>query len=235
MSASWSAIPTARCILPTPEPRFAVLVSGSGTNLQALLDSHARGELGATPAAVISNRPDAGALARAERAGAPTRVVDHTAYPDRSAFDADLGDALAEIDPDWIVLAGFMRILTPELIRRFEGRLINIHPSLLPAFRGLDTHRQALEAGCKLHGTTAHFVTEELDSGPIIAQSAVEVADDDTPDSLRERVQAAEHQLLPQVVRWLAEGRLTCSGQRVHFGGRAAPLGAITAPPLADP
>jgi len=157
---------------------------------------------------VISNRPDAAGLEWARSRGLPTRVVDHKAYADRAQFDAALA---AEIDahrPDLVVLAGFMRILTPAFIERYARRMLNIHPSLLPAFTGLHTHARALAAGVKLHGCTVHFVTPELDSGPIVAQAAVPVLPGDTEQALAARVLAAEHRIYPQVVRWFLEGRL---------------------------
>ncbi|MEF8792606.1 phosphoribosylglycinamide formyltransferase [Thiohalorhabdus sp.] len=210
--------------------RCVVLVSGSGSNLQALLDRAAEGTLGAEVTAVVSNRPNAYALERAGAARVATQVVDHTAFLDRATFDAGLEDAVARFEPDLVVLAGFMRVLTPDFVARFGGRLINIHPSLLPAFRGLHTHRKALEEGCRIHGTTVHFVTEDLDAGPIIAQAALRVHETDTPDSLRERVQALEHRLLPQAVGWYAEGRLRTEAQRVSVTGHADPPGELFAP-----
>ncbi|MFP4560134.1 MAG: phosphoribosylglycinamide formyltransferase [Thiohalorhabdus sp.] len=210
--------------------RCVVLVSGGGTNLQALLDWAAEGRLGAEIAGVVSNRPQAYALERARAAGVPTRVVDHTEYPDRPAFDAALREAVTAFRPDLLVLAGFMRILTPAFTGPFNGRMINVHPSLLPAFRGLDTHRKALEAGCRLHGTTVHLVTDDLDAGPIIAQGAVRVDDADTPETLARRVQAVEHRLLPQAVRWFAEGRLEVAGDRVRVRDHPGEPGELLAP-----
>lgn len=210
--------------------RCVVLVSGSGSNLQALLDNDAAGDLGAQVVGVVSNRPGAYALERARAAGVPTQVVDHEAFPDREAFDAALEEAVARFEPDLVVMAGFMRVLTPGFVARLKGRLINVHPSLLPAFRGLHTHRKALEAGCQVHGTTVHFVTEDLDAGPIIAQAALRVHTADTPDALRERVQALEHRLLPQVVRWFAAGRLAAEGQRVTVADHPEPPGELFAP-----
>lgn len=210
--------------------RCVVLVSGSGTNLQALLDQAADGRLGAEVAGVVSNRPGAYALERARAAGVAAQAVDHEVFPDRGAFDAALEEAVARFAPDLVVMAGFMRVLTPGFVERFAGRLINVHPSLLPAFRGLHTHRKALEAGCRVHGTTVHFVTEDLDAGPIIAQAALRVHTTDTPEALRERVQALEHRLLPQVVRWFAAGRLATEGQRVAVADHPEPPGELFAP-----
>ena len=159
-------------------------------------------------AAVIANRPDAAGLEWARARGLKAQALDHTAYPTREAFDAALGDAIEAHRPDAVLLAGFMRILTPRFITRFERRMLNIHPSLLPSFTGLHTHRRALEAGVKLHGCTVHFVTPELDSGPIVIQAAVPVMPDDTEDALAARVLQAEHRIYPQAVRWMLEGRL---------------------------
>jgi phosphoribosylglycinamide formyltransferase-1 len=209
-----------------------VLASGAGTNLQALLDHHAAGDLGADITAVLSDQPDAGALGRARAAGVPAQALPPADYADRDAFDRALAEAVAAHEPDLVVLAGFMRILGAPFVERFAGRTLNIHPSLLPAFRGLHTHRKALEAGCRLHGTTVHFVTADLDAGPIVAQAAVRVRDDDTPDSLRARVQAREHRLLPQAVNWFAEGRLAVEGNRVRVAGHGEDEGHLEAPAL---
>lgn len=212
--------------------RCVVLASGGGTNLQALLDQQAAGSLGATIAAVISDQPEAGALERARGAGVGAQALPPAGHADRAAYDAALAETVADWQPDLVVLAGFMRILGAPFVDRFAGRILNIHPSLLPAFRGLHTHRKALEAGCRLHGTTVHFVTADLDAGPIVAQAAVRVHDDDTPESLQARVQAREHRLLPQAVRWFAEGRLHVAGNRVHVRGHAGPEGHLEAPAL---
>jgi len=197
-----------------------VLISGSGTNLQALIDA-AAGDRPFAIAAVISNRPGAAGLERAHAAGIPTRVIDHTAFADRDGFDAALAEAIESFKPGLIVLAGFMRILTTGFVERFAGRMLNIHPSLLPAFQGLDTHRRALEAGVREHGASVHFVTAELDGGPVIAQARLTVEPGDTPSSLAARVLAREHVLLPQVVSWFAEGRLRMRGHQVWFDGAA--------------
>lgn len=196
-----------------------VLISGGGTNLQALIDTAPR--RGFRIAGVISNRPAVKGLARAAAAGIATRVVDHTAHPDRAGFDAALAAAIDAFAPDLVVLAGFMRILTPAFVDRYRGRMINIHPSLLPAFQGLHTHRRALEAGVAEHGASVHFVTAELDGGPVIAQARVAVEADDDEDRLAARVLAREHVLLPQVVEWFALGRLAMRDGRVWFDGTA--------------
>jgi len=209
-----------------------VLASGSGTNLQALLDEAAAGSLGAEIAAVVGDRPEAGALERARSAGVPIRPLEPAGFSEREAYDRALADTVAEPEPDLVVLAGFMRLLSPEFVGRFAGRLINLHPSLLPAFRGLHTHRRALETGCRIHGTTVHFVTEELDAGPIIAQAALAVRGDDNPESLADRVKGLERRLLPQAVRWLIEGRVQWSGTRVTGPGHCSPAEPLFAPPL---
>jgi phosphoribosylglycinamide formyltransferase-1 len=191
-----------------PLRNIVVLISGAGSNLQALMRA-ARQEqweqrLQARITAVISNRSDAPGLTLARAAGLACEVLDHTASPSRDAFDAALMTRIDAHQPALVLLAGFMRILTPEFVRHYEGRLINIHPSLLPAFTGLHTHRRALEAGCKVAGATVHRVTAELDHGPILAQAAVPVMPDDSPETLAARVRAAEHQIYPQAVRaWL--------------------------------
>ncbi len=191
-----------------PLRNIVVLISGAGSNLQALMRAAQQEQweqrLQARIAAVVSNRSDAPGLALARTAGLACELLDHTEYPSRHAFDAALMTRIDAHQPTLVLLAGFMRILTPEFVRHYEGRLINIHPSLLPAFTGLHTHRRALEAGCKVAGATVHRVTAELDHGPILAQAAVPVMPDDSPETLAARVRAAEHQIYPQAVReWL--------------------------------
>jgi len=196
-----------------------VLISGSGSNLQALIDAAA----GVEPfriVGVISNRPAVLGLQRAQAAAIPTRVVDHTAFPDRDSFDAALADAIEAFGPRLVILAGFMRILTPAFVARFSGRMLNIHPSLLPAFQGLHTHRRALQAGVEEHGASVHFVTSELDGGPVIAQARVPVHHSDNETQLAARVLEREHQLLPRVVGWFARGQLALRDDRVWFDGR---------------
>jgi phosphoribosylglycinamide formyltransferase-1 len=195
--------------------KLAVLVSGSGTNLQALLDAQARGALApAEIVVVISNRPGVPALARAERAGVPSVVVDHRGLS-REAFEDRLLAVLEAHAVEAVVLAGFMRVLTSHFVDRFPLRIINTHPSLLPAFPGANAAAQAIEHGVKLSGATIHFVDSSLDGGPIIAQVAVPVEPDDDAHALQARIQAQEHRLLPEVVRRLAAGELTCQGRRV--------------------
>ena len=201
--------------------RLGVLISGGGTNLQALIDDGA----GAASeiAVVIANRADAFGLTRARRAGLPHRVVDHRAYESRAAFDAALSAALEDGGVDLVCLAGFMRILTAGFVDRWRDRLINIHPSLLPAFKGLDTHARALAAGVRISGCTVHFVRPEPDSGPIIAQAAVPVLPGDTPARLAARVLRQEHRCYPLAVRLIAAGRIAVAGERVVVAGAPAP------------
>jgi len=200
--------------------RVVVLVSGRGTNLQALLETRAAGWLPADIRAVISNRPDAAALDRAARHGVAGEVVDHRGFTERAAFDAALVEAIDAHQPDLIVMAGFMRILTDGFIEHYRDRMLNIHPSLLPDFRGLHTHERALEAGVKRHGATVHFVTPELDGGPPVIQATVPVLPGDDADTLAARVLEREHRIYPLAVRWFAEGRLAFDGHRAHLDGR---------------
>jgi phosphoribosylglycinamide formyltransferase-1 len=181
-----------------------VLISGRGSNMRSIVEART----GLDIRAVISNRPDAKGLEWARSQSLPTQVMDHKAFPTREAFDGALAQAIEPLRPDVILLAGFMRIFTPEFIARFPRRILNIHPSLLPSFPGLHTHRQALEAGVKLHGCTVHFVTPSLDSGPIVIQAAVPVLAGDTEEALAARVLEAEHRIYPQAVRWMIEERL---------------------------
>lgn len=191
--------------------RIVVLISGRGSNLRALVEARPP----CTFAAVISNRPEAAGLSFAAQHGIATQVVDHTAYAGREAFDAVLGDAIEAHRPDLIVMAGFMRLLTPGFIRRFAGCMVNIHPALLPAFTGLDTHARALARGSRIHGCTVHYVTEGMDEGPIIAQAAVPVLPDDDEASLAARVLAEEHRLYPAVLRAWCAGDFALNGERV--------------------
>ena len=193
---------------------IVVLISGRGSNLAALLQA----QLPVNISAVISNRGDARGLDIAAEHRIPGIVVAHREHASREAFDAALAAAIDAHAPALVVLAGFLRILTPAFVQRYAGRLINIHPSLLPSFTGLDTHRRALEAGVKVHGCTVHFVTAELDHGPIIVQAAVPVLENDTEESLAARVLAEEHRILPQAIRWFAEGRLVIADGRVRVG-----------------
>ncbi len=200
--------------------RITVLVSGRGSNLEALLAAERAGAFRGSVTHVISNRPGVGALDIARACGVSTEVVDHRAFPTREAFDAAIVAAIDRSEPDLVVLAGFMRVLGREAVERYRGRLINIHPSLLPAYPGLHTHRRALADGAAMHGCTVHFVTPEVDVGPIIAQSALHVHGDDDEDSLAARVLELEHRLLPAVVGWFCDGRLVVEGTRVRVVGR---------------
>lgn len=193
--------------------KIVVLISGRGSNMQAVAKAAIAD---ARVVAVISNRADAAGLAWAAAQGIATASLSHHGYARREDYDAALMSLIDAHAPDLVLLAGFMRILTPAFCDHYDGRLINIHPSLLPAFTGLDTHRRALEAGCRVAGCTVHFVTARLDCGPIIAQGAVPVRDGDTPDALAERVLAVEHQILPQAVADFVSGNLKTSGNRVQ-------------------
>jgi phosphoribosylglycinamide formyltransferase-1 len=196
--------------------RAAILISGRGSNMAALIAAARAPDFPAEIALVLANRSDAAGLGRARDAGVPTAVIDHKIYAGRDEFEGSM-QALLEIHGiEFICLAGFMRILSASFAARWRGRMINIHPSLLPAFRGLDTHARALAAGVKLHGCTVHFVEPELDSGPIIAQAALEVGDDDTPDILGARVLALEHALYPRALALVAAGRIVTDGARTR-------------------
>jgi phosphoribosylglycinamide formyltransferase-1 len=209
--------------------RIVILISGRGSNMEAILDARLPVEI----AAVISNEPDAKGLATAQSRNIPTTVVPHRAFADRETFDAVLAMEINRHQPDLIVLAGFMRVLTEEFVVRYPGRMINIHPSLLPSFPGLHTHRRALEAGVRLHGCSVHFVTPGVDSGPIIAQAAVPVLADDTEDTLAARVLIEEHRIYPQVVRWFCEGRMKLgTNDTVEYSNLTPAQGALVSPAL---
>lgn len=200
-----------------------VLISGSGSNLQALIDSIAHDGNPARISAVISNRADAYGLERAKQAGIATAVLDHKQFDGREAFDAALVEAIDAFDPQLVVLAGFMRILTPGFVRHYSGRLLNIHPSLLPKYKGLHTHQRALDAGDTEHGCSVHFVSEELDGGPLVVQAVVPVESDDTPESLAQRVHRQEHHIYPLAMRWFAEGRLKLGKTGAQLDGKDLP------------
>ena len=195
--------------------RIVLLISGRGSNMEAIVQRCAAEGWPAQVVAVISNRPQAKGLEYAQAHGIATTVVDHKQYPMRSDFDAALAAAIDAHAPDVVALAGFMRVLGAEFVEHYAGRLLNIHPSLLPAFPGLHTHRAAIEAGCKLAGATVHFVTAQLDHGPIVMQSAVPVRPGDDEAALAARVLATEHVIYPQSLRWFVEGRLVLEGGRV--------------------
>jgi len=202
-----------------------VLISGRGSNLQALID-HFGPVITSSPVrivTVISNRPAVQGIERARKAGIPTAVIDHKSFPDRIAFDASLDRAIRDAGAELVVLAGFMRLLTEGFVAAWRNRLVNIHPALLPSFRGTDTHRRALKRGVKMHGATVHFVRHETDTGPIIAQAAVPVLANDTPDTLGLRVLQAEHKLYPLALRLIAEGRVTLEDERAVVDGRGEP------------
>jgi phosphoribosylglycinamide formyltransferase-1 len=207
-----------------------VLISGNGSNLQTLIDGQRRGELPIDLRAVISNRADAYGLERARAADITTETLSHRGYAERADYDRALQARIDRHAPDLVVLAGFMRILTPEFVAHHHGRLINIHPSLLPAFRGLHTHQRAIDAGVAEHGCSVHYVIPELDAGPVIVQAAVPVRADDTADTLAARVQAQEHRIYPLAVRWIAQGRVALDDDgQVTWDGARRP-----APPRLD-
>ncbi|MEO0442631.1 MAG: phosphoribosylglycinamide formyltransferase [Pseudomonadota bacterium] len=203
--------------------RVVVLISGNGTNLQALIDRQTADELPITIVAVVSNRPGVLGLERAAKAGIPTISLDHTAFADRERFDKVLASKIDQYQPDLLVLAGFMRILTPGFVRQYQGKMLNIHPSLLPKYQGLNTHQRAIDAGDKIHGVTVHFVTNELDGGPPIIQAQVPVAGDDTADTLAKRVQAQEHIIYPMAVKWFAEGELSMAENKAYLAEQQLP------------
>ena len=206
--------------------RIVILISGRGSNMRSIVEACADERWAARVVAVVSNRPDAGGLAYAAERGIATEVVDHRAHASRDAFDAALADCIDSHSPDLVVLAGFMRILGAPFVRRYESRMLNIHPSLLPAFPGLHTHRRALEAGCKLAGATVHFVTPELDHGPIVIQAVVPVLPQDDEDSLAQRVLAQEHVIYPRAVRWWVQGALRIEhGVVRHLAGEPQQVG----------
>lgn len=204
--------------------KVGVLISGRGSNMAALIKAAQEADYPAEVACVISNKPDAAGLKTAADAGIPTVAISHRGYPDRESFDRDVSAALEKHGVELVVLAGFMRILSAWFPQRWAGRLINIHPSLLPSFKGLHVQRQALDAGARISGCTVHFVIPDLDAGPIIAQAAVPVLADDTEETLTERILRQEHKLYPLVVRWFGEGRIACSGGKVAVKG--VPSGA---------
>ena len=207
---------------PLPPLPIVVLISGRGSNLQAIIDAVGRGNLPVDIRRVISNEPDAVGLDRARRAGVSTEVLNHRDFPSRSAFDRALADLVDRFEPALVVLAGFMRVLTVPFVKRFEGRLMNVHPSLLPAFPGLNTHQRALDAGVTEHGVTVHFVTADLDGGPPIVQAPVPVQPDDDADTLAARVLSQEHRIFPLAIKWFAQGRLQLSAGVTLIDGKPA-------------
>ena len=215
----------------------AVLISGSGTNLQAIIDEVAAGQLDLDLSVVLSNQPDAAGLERARKADIGVECIRHQDYPERKLFDAALIETLDKFKPELIILAGFMRILTPTFINHFSGRVLNIHPSLLPKFPGLDTHQHAIDAGEEWHGSTVHFVTEELDGGPAIIQGRVPVMPDDSAAELAARVLAVEHRIYPEAARMFAAGRLECRDGATWLDGErlTEPLQYAGSEPGSDP
>ena len=215
----------------------AVLISGSGTNLQAIIDEVAAGQLDLDLSVVLSNQPDAAGLERARKADIGVECIRHRDYPERKLFDAALIETLDKFKPELIILAGFMRILTPTFINHFSGRVLNIHPSLLPKFPGLDTHQHAIDAGEEWHGSTVHFVTEELDGGPAIIQGRVPVMPDDSAAELAARVLAVEHRIYPKAARMFAAGRLECRDGATWLDGErlTEPLQFAGSEPGSDP
>ena len=212
--------------------RLAVLASGNGSNFQAIIDACESGRLDAEIVLLIVNRPGAYALERAAKHGIPSRLIDHKAYPDRESFDAALAEALDEAQPDWIIMAGFMRILTDGFVDRFLGRLINIHPSLLPKYPGMNTHARALEAGDLKHGATVHFVTPTVDAGPPIVQGRLEIFDNDDVDSLKQRIHGVEHRIYPLAIDWLVQGKIDFErAERQSSPAVVDASGALIVPP----
>ena len=199
---------------------IVVLISGSGSNLQAILDACSAGFIDGKVTAVLSNKAKAYGLERAKKAGAKAIVLDHKGYADRAAYDQDLIATIDQHQPDLVVLAGFMRILTPAFVQHYHGRLLNIHPSLLPKYQGLDTHQRAIDAADSEHGCSVHFVTEELDGGPLVVQAVVPVESDDSAQTLAQRVHTQEHRIYPLAVRWFAEGRLILGDQGALLDGQ---------------
>lgn len=202
----------------TPMP-VVVMISGSGTNLQAILDAADAGTIPVRVDAVLSDVPGAFGLERARQAGVAAECLPAADFSDRESFDRALGRRLEQLAPGLVVLAGFMRILSAPLVRAWAGRMLNIHPSLLPAYRGLHTHRRVLEAGERQHGTSVHFVTEELDGGPLIAQARLDIGPEDTETSLNQRIQTLEHRLYPEVIGWFGAGRLRLVADGVELDG----------------
>jgi phosphoribosylglycinamide formyltransferase-1 len=210
--------------------RTAILISGRGSNMRALAEACRAPTAPAEIVLVLSNNPDAAGIAYAAAAGIATAVVDHRRHAERAAFDAEIDRVLRTADIEFVCLAGFMRLLTRPFVERWRDRMINIHPSLLPAFPGLDTHARALAAGVRIHGCTVHFVRHETDSGPIIIQAAVPVRADDTAESLAALVLAEEHRIYPQALLWIAAGRVRVEGERAIVDGAAAPDGVLANP-----
>ncbi|MBR7887868.1 phosphoribosylglycinamide formyltransferase [Marinomonas sp. A79] len=206
---------------------IVVLISGSGSNLQALIDQSLQGQLNVNISAVISNKADAYGLERAKQAAIPTHTLDHKLFESREAFDAELQKIIDQYSPKLVVLAGFMRILTESFARHYEGRMLNIHPSLLPKFKGLDTHQRAIEANEKEHGVSVHFVSAELDAGAVIIQASTEISSNDTAESLGNKVHTLEHIIYPLAVKWFSEDRITFHDGKASFDQTVLPESGI--------
>lgn len=216
-----------------PKLKLAVLISGRGSNLQSLIDACAQPDYPAQIVTVFSNRPEAYGLERAADAGIPASGIDHKAFKNKADFEAVLDDAITQSGAELICLAGFMRLLSSEFMTKWAGKVINIHPSILPSFKGLHTHKQTLDAGVKIAGCTVHFVVPEMDAGPIIVQAAVPVLPGDDEKALANRVLEQEHQVYPRAVQWIAEGRVSIDGQLVKIKGASTGASAIIAPDTA--
>ncbi|WMN60332.1 phosphoribosylglycinamide formyltransferase [Pseudoalteromonas xiamenensis] len=213
-----------------PPIRIVVLISGSGSNLQAIIDGCKSGQINGSIAAVISNKADAYGLTRAKQADIHSEVLDHKAFASRDAYDSALADVINQFSPDLVVLAGFMRILTPNLVQKFKGKMLNIHPSLLPKYQGLNTHQRAIDANDAEHGVSVHFVTEELDGGPVIVQAKVAIEPNETAQSLAEKVHVQEHVIYPLVVQWFSEHRLTMEAEHAVLDNQVVPAQGVNYP-----
>lgn len=213
---------------------LVVLISGNGSNLQAIIDAIQARQLHAEIRAVISNSPDAYGLTRARQASIPARILDHREYPSREAYDQALQALIDEYQPQLVILAGFMRILTTAFVNHYHGRMLNIHPSLLPKYQGLNTHQRVLEAGDTIHGVSVHFVTPELDGGPVILQAEIPVHNGDTAEDLAQRVHQQEHVIYPLVIGWFADGRLKLHDETVLFDGKPVTAAQRLYQPAAD-
>lgn len=211
----------------TDQPAVAVLISGRGSNMAALMTAAQQGTLGGRIALVVSNKADAGGLAVAQQAGIPTAVIDHREFETREAFDAALVKCIDAVTPALVCLAGFMRILTPVFTDAFAGRALNIHPSLLPAYPGLHTHQRAIDAGDSHGGTSVHYVTGELDGGPVVLQARVPIVAGDSPEALAQRVQVVEHQIFPMAAQWHLQDKLKLHGSQVLLDGKPLPVGGV--------
>lgn len=212
---------------PAPLPKAVILISGSGSNLQAIIDAASSGDLPLEIAAVISNVPEAYGLQRAAKANISTHELDHRKFAQRELFDAELIRTIEKYQPDIVVLAGFMRILSNDFVHRYLGRLINIHPSLLPKYPGLNTHQRAIDAQDRFHGVTVHYVIPELDAGPNIVQAKVEITEHDSAETLAKRVQQQEHIIYPIVLKWFSEGRLELRGDHATLDGEKLPKSGL--------